>query len=130
MLVAESVLVITLLCSTAKRRQTISSPSDGSHAIGQLQPVQHLSVVQRLSGRTLESDMVNEIEKMPGVVSVSAKRTGDTFDISVSMDTMEFEPFDRVVNYKLALYELHPGYVFNFDYQLADLPPTIAIHAA
>ena len=111
MLVAESVLVITLFCSPTKRRQTIDSPSppEGIHVVGYPLSIHHLS------GNTLEAATVDEIEKMPGVVSVSAKRRGGAFDLFVVMENMDFEPFNAVIQKKVALFEKYPGFTFNFD---------------
>ncbi len=109
MLVTESVVVITLLCSTVKRQQAINSPSDGIHVVGE--PL----LIQRPSGRTLEAAMVNDIEKMHGVVSVSARRDGDTVNVSVVMDNLEFGPFSAVAQKELEISDKFPGLRFNFD---------------
>ena len=124
MFFVETAVAATLLCTANKRQcSEIESLSVVNSKHG-------TSLFKVSSGRTLEGKMVNDIQDMAGVVDVTVKRTGDTFDVFVVMENMEFEPFDRVVNCKLALYDRYPNYTFHFDYQLEDASPAIASYAA
>jgi len=117
MFIVETLVATTLLCSSLKRESgAVCVTSSG--------------IVQVASGGTLENKMTGEIEDISGVLDVSVKRTGDTFDVSVTMENMDFEPFDKVVNCKLSLYDRYPNYTFNFDYQLAEISPALASYAA
>jgi hypothetical protein len=64
---------------------------------------------------TLEGQMISDIQEIDGVRDVSVSRTGDTFDVSVIIDSMEFSRFDAVVQKELQLYSEFPQFTFHFD---------------
>lgn len=72
-------------------------------------------IIYAASGTTLEGKMISDIEEIDGVHRVSVTRTGDTFHVSVVIDTMDFPRFDAVVQKELQLYSEFPKYTFHFD---------------
>jgi hypothetical protein len=76
---------------------------------------EHAELVQTASGKTMEGQMISDIEEMAGVCRVSVNRAGDTFDVFVVMENMDFEPFDAVIRKKVDLYDRYPDLTFNFD---------------
>jgi hypothetical protein len=129
MLVLETAFTVGMLCASSKRKRAVDDLTP-SYAVGN-----GLTVVpfQASSGGTLENKMTSEIEDMPGVVSVTVKRAGDTFDVSVVMENMDFDPFNAVVLKKVDLYDKFPDYHFNFELTPADALPKramLALHAA
>lgn len=125
MVMLETIAAATLLCNAAARRE-LEPISDHLQVVGR--PL----LVQRATGNTLEYMMLTDIESLPGVVSVSAKRTGDTFDVSVVMENMDFEPYDAVIRKKVALFDAYPSLTFNFDLMPVDAieAPAPSSHAA
>jgi hypothetical protein len=74
--------------------------------------------------------MTSEIEEMPRVIDVSVKRTGDTFDVFVAMENLDFAPFEAVLKKELALYEKYPQYAFNFDIDSVEPEAALLTNAA
>jgi hypothetical protein len=129
MLVLETAFTVGMLCASSKRKRAVDELAP-SYAVGN-----GLTVVpfRASNGGTLENKMTNEIEEMPGVVSVAVKRMGDTFDVSVVMENMDFDPFNAVILKKVDLYDKFPDYHFNFELTPADALPKramLALHAA
>jgi hypothetical protein len=108
MLIVETAVAVTLLCASTKRQRIEDFAYSMNSSAKQ-------KVFQIASGRTLESKMTGDIEEMAGVVAVTVKRTGDTFDVSVIMENMDFDPFRAVVEKELALDGTYPDLTFNFE---------------
>jgi len=126
MLVAETVVAVTMLCSSAKRRSHGDSPTCLS-----VVSTSTIGSCQASSGRTLERQMTDDIEQLRGVRRASAKRSGDVFDVSVVMEDMDFARFDAVVQKELELYSTYPDFTFYFDIMSAsELEAPSAVNAA
>lgn len=126
MLIAETVVIVNLLCTSTKRRRSEldQEPQYTTNSIAWFEVA---------SGRTLEGKMTSDIEEMPGVVEVRVMRTGDTFDVFVVMENMEFGPFNAVIQKELELYAKFPRYTFNFDLtpvMALEPDPALSLHAA
>jgi len=72
------------------------------------------------SSGTLEGFMTDEIQDLPGVVSVSVKRDGTVFNVLVVMEDTDFDRFATVAQKKIGLYENFPNHTFNFDFITAE----------
>ncbi len=61
-----------------------------------------------------------DLTELEGVRGVEITRRGDTFEVTVGMDTLEFSPFEKVIQKELELFDEFPGLTFNFNITLAD----------
>ena len=111
MIIAETILAISVLCTVPKRKVPefdVCYVADGVHAY------------QLSSGMSLERKVIIDLSEVDGVRDVDISRNGNVFDVRVAMNTLEFEKFEKVVQKELELFDAFPGLTFNFDISLAD----------
>jgi hypothetical protein len=111
MIIAETILAISVLCTVPKRKVSefdICYVSDGVHAY------------QLSSGVSLERKVTIDLSEIDGVRDVDISRNGNVFEVRVAMNTLEFEKFEKVVQKEIELFDAFPGLTFNFDISLAD----------
>jgi hypothetical protein len=107
MLVVETMMAVGLCCGPLKR-----SNSKTHYAVC---TSERAELVQVSTGNSMESQMLSDIEKIEGVLHAEVSRSGDTFDVSVLIDSMDFPKFDAVVQEELRLYVAFPQFTFHFD---------------
>lgn len=125
MFVAETAMAVTMLCSSAKKRQRGDDPGWFSVSTSKCSSC----VVS--SGRTLERKMTDDIEALAGVLDVSLNRIGDSFSFTIVMQDMDYARFDRVVQKELEWSSAYPGFSFYFDIMsAAELEESSIVDAA
>ena len=106
MIIAESILALSVLCTIPKRLNL-------GHEL------QYISgagtCFQVSSGPTLEERLTMDIEQISGVREVSVKRNGDSLDVCVVIDNMEFALYEKVIQKELDLFEKFPNLQVRFD---------------
>jgi len=108
MIIAETVIMAGLCYSSSRR---VSKGSE-EYIICE---TSCSTLVQVASGKTMEGQMISDIEQIAGVCHVSVARLGGAFEVAVTMEDMEFDSFNAVVQKELALYSAFPNYTFHFD---------------
>ncbi len=111
--VAENVLAITTICSTARRRHVVAEP----YYISNIATISNSFSVS--TGISLGQTVTNEIEDIGGVQGVSIKQAEDSYAVNVVMETIDFESFQKVVAKELELFDKHPGLRFDFNIDFA-----------
>ena len=108
MIVAETLLAVTLMSSLPKKRSGQERDYVYSSNAG--------NCFEIASGMSLERTVNTEIEELPGVHSVAVKRNSQTsFVVDVVMETLEFSTYQKVIEKELDLFDQFPALTFEFN---------------
>jgi|HubBroStandDraft_6_1064221.scaffolds.fasta_scaffold1701503_2 hypothetical protein len=116
MIVVETVMLVTMLCTSPCRRvSTHHFQYANSGRTG----------FQISSDNSLEANVTADLKNIPGVRSVVVSRAGNDFDVDVVLENLEFQIFDQVVKRELYLFDEFPEFNFRFS-----ILPAVAVDEA
>ena len=124
-IIAEGVLVVTLICGAARRRP---HEEDSYYVSGEAP-----RCYQVLTGISAEEELMNEIESIQGVGGVVIRQLApDSYEVNVTMETFEFENFQRVVQKELEVFDKLSSskYVFNISFAEPSVVSSTAVNVA
>jgi hypothetical protein len=119
MFVAETVLVLSMVCTLPKRRTGVDGEmSDGTPYV--VTTAATSSSFQVADGVSLEQTVTDKISEIEGVNDVIITQAGTSYEVNVTMGTFAFETYEKVIGEELALLDKHPDLDFEFHVSFSD----------
>ncbi|HYL73330.1 MAG TPA: hypothetical protein VEU96_03950 [Bryobacteraceae bacterium] len=114
MIIAETIIAVTLFATVPKKIHDWSELhyiSDGKTAS---------NCFEASSGVSLEHRLTEELQGIEGVGAVRVTQSGNSYFVSVVMDTYEFSNYEKVIQKEMELFDKHASFKFNFNVTFAE----------
>jgi hypothetical protein len=114
MLVAETVLALSVVCTLPKRR--VYSGGEVSELVPYVITTDTTPrSFQMADGVSLERKLTDDIENIQGVVDVRVKQVNGVLEVSVVLENLEFPLFEKVTQKELDLFDQFPDMPVRFN---------------
>lgn len=114
MLVAETVLALSVVCTLPKRR--VCSGREVSELVPYVITTDTTPrSFQMADGVSLERKLTDDIENIQGVADVQIKQIDGALEVNVTLDNLEFSLFEKVMQKELDLYDQFPDMPVRFN---------------
>ena len=127
MFVAETALMLTMVCTLPKRRIANGELSEPVPCV--ITTDSSPRSFQMADGISLERKVTNDIENIEGVTDVQIKHVDGALEVNVVLDKLEFSVFEKVIQRELDLFDRFPDLQVRFNVVPRE-EETAVLHAA
>lgn len=108
MIIAETILAVSIICSVPKKRQ------DGQPLLVTYDSYSR-NTFQISSGISWERKLMIDLKDIDGVETVSIAQNGNVVEVTVVLDRLDFSSFQKVTRKEMELFDQFPGLRFEFN---------------
>jgi hypothetical protein len=116
-IIAETIIVLGTACWSLPSKRRRSETQMNYITCGSSEQ----NCFQISDSATMEESLQSELEEIVGVHSVQVERNGNDFMVEVTLHSLAFEIFERVIEKEIALFDEFPNLNFRFNIQPASV---------